>query len=101
MLEFARALAVSPSLILLDEVASGVDEDAIAELAVLIRGLAEAGATVILVEHNFRLVLEISDEVYVLANGALVASGPPREVAEHPDVIEKYLGTAPMAKDAE
>jgi len=101
LLELARVLAVSPALILLDEVASGVDEEAVAELAVLIRELAEAGATVILVEHNFRLVLEISDEVYVLANGELVASGSPSEVAKHPDVIEKYLGTPAVAEGAE
>src|SRR6185369_6553120 len=64
LLEVARVLCADPAVILLDEVASGVDEDAVANLARLVRMLADAGATVILVEHNFRLVLEVSDEIY-------------------------------------
>jgi branched-chain amino acid transport system permease protein len=100
LLELARVLAAEPSVILLDEVASGVDEEAVAQLAVLIRGLAKAGATVILVEHNFRLVLEISDEIFVLANGSIVASGTPDEIATHPAVIEKYLGTRTVFGEA-
>jgi branched-chain amino acid transport system permease protein len=100
MLELARVLAAEPSVILLDEVASGVDEETVTELSRLIRELAAAGATVILVEHNFRLVLDISDEIYVLANGELIAHGEPEHVANHPDVLEQYLGTPVPAEEA-
>jgi branched-chain amino acid transport system permease protein len=93
LLEVARVLCADPAVILLDEVASGVDEDAVANLARLVRTLADAGATVVLVEHNFRLVLEVSDEIYVLAEGSVITSGTPEEIANHPDVLEKYLGT--------
>jgi branched-chain amino acid transport system permease protein len=97
LLEVARVLCADPAVILLDEVASGVDEDAVANLARLVRMLADAGATVILVEHNFRLVLEVSDEIYVLAEGSVITSGTSAEIANHPEVLEKYLGT-PIAK---
>ena len=92
-MEVARVLCADPAVILLDEVASGVDEDAVAELAQLVRLLADAGAAVVLVEHNFRLVLDVSDEIYVLAEGTVIASGTPDQIATHPEVLHKYLGT--------
>jgi branched-chain amino acid transport system permease protein len=93
LLEVARALMSRPTVLLLDEVASGLDEDEIERLAGLIRGIAEAGPAVILVEHNFRLVLELADTIFVLAQGELVASGTPREIENHPRVLAEYLGT--------
>lgn len=93
MLELARALASEPAVILLDEVASGVDEESVAELGQVIRELARSGATVLLVEHNFRLVLDVSDEIFVLASGKVIASGTPEHISSHPDVLEQYLGT--------
>lgn len=94
MLEVARALIARPKVLLLDEVASGLDEDEIERLADLIRAVRAAGATVILVEHNFRLVLELADTIHVLAHGQLVASGPPDEIERHPRVLSEYLGVA-------
>jgi branched-chain amino acid transport system permease protein len=73
-------------------VASGLDEDEIGRLAELIRGIRGAGPAVILVEHNFRLVLDLADTICVLAQGELVASGTPREIENHPRVLTEYLG---------
>ena len=94
LLEVARALIARPKVLLLDEVASGLDEDEIERLADVIRAVRAAGATVILVEHNFRLVLELADTIHVLAHGQLVASGPPAEIERHPRVLSEYLGVA-------
>ena len=70
------------------------------QLAVLIRKIRDAGGTVILVEHNFRLVLSLADEIYVLAEGQVIASGPPAEIESHPRVLEEYLGVeAPVAAE--
>jgi branched-chain amino acid transport system permease protein len=101
MLELARALAAEPSVILLDEIASGVDDQAVTELGRLIRELARSGATVLLVEHNFRLVLDVSDEIFVLANGNVIASGTPEYISSHPDVLEQYLGTPITAEETQ
>lgn len=92
LLEVARALISRPKVLLLDEVASGLDEDEIERLADLIRGIRDAGPAVILVEHNFRLVLDLADTICVLAQGELVASGTPGEIENHPRVLAEYLG---------
>jgi branched-chain amino acid transport system permease protein len=92
LLELARALIARPRLLLLDEVASGLDEDEVDRLADLIRRVRDAGATVVLVEHNFRLVLSLADEIYVLARGDIIASGSPAEIEAHPQVLTDYLG---------
>ncbi|MCW2933515.1 MAG: branched-chain amino acid transporter substrate-binding protein [Actinomycetia bacterium] len=95
LIEVARLVAASPKVVLFDEIASGLDDDEVADLAQLTRELAAAGGTVILVEHNFGLVLDVADEIYVLANGEVVASGPPAEIRSHPTVLREYLGVAP------
>ncbi len=92
LLEVARSLIGSPKVILLDEVASGLDEDEIEVLAALIGRLREAGLTVILVEHNFQLVLRLADDIYVLAHGKLMAHGNPAQIERDPRVMEEYLG---------
>jgi branched-chain amino acid transport system permease protein len=92
MLELARVLARRPKLILLDEVASGLDVDEVTELADILREVRRAGATIVLVEHNFSLVRSLSDQVVVLAEGKLVTSGTPAEVEAHPEVRRHYLG---------
>ncbi|MEU3270248.1 branched-chain amino acid ABC transporter ATP-binding protein/permease [Saccharomonospora sp. NPDC006951] len=92
LLEVARALVARPKVLLLDEVASGLDEDEVDRLAVLIRRIRDAGPAVILVEHNFRLVLDLADTVTVLAQGELVAEGEPAEIENHPRVRSEYLG---------
>jgi branched-chain amino acid transport system permease protein len=100
LLEVARSLVRNPGVLLLDEAASGLDENEVEQLAVLIRKIRDAGGTVILVEHNFRLVLSLADEIYVLAEGQVIASGPPAEIESHPRVLEEYLGVeAPVAAE--
>jgi branched-chain amino acid transport system permease protein len=92
MLELARAIACGQSLILLDEVASGLDLDEIVELDAVIRLMRDLGATVVLVEHNFTLVRALADKVVVLADGAPIAVGTPEEIERHPEVLTRYLG---------
>lgn len=92
MLEVARALMGEPKVLLLDEAASGLDEGEVERLGMLIRRLRDAGGTVVLVEHNFRLVLSLADDIYVLARGSLLASGTPEEIETNPLVLDEYLG---------
>ncbi|HMO48950.1 MAG TPA: ABC transporter ATP-binding protein [Rubrivivax sp.] len=91
-LEIARALAGSPKLLLLDEPAAGLNPTEAHAIDALIRELAHEGMAVLLVEHNMRLVMEVSDRVLVLDRGARLAEGTPAEVANDARVIEAYLG---------
>ena len=92
MLEIARAVASRPSLLLLDEPASGLSTRETAELAALLKRIVEEGITVLLVDHDMQFVMEISDEVTVLDQGARIAEGTPEEVQNNPRVIAAYLG---------
>jgi branched-chain amino acid transport system ATP-binding protein len=90
--EFARALAAEPKLLLLDEPASGLNIHETEDLSQLIRKIRSMGITILLVEHDMSLVMEICDQVAVLNFGQKLAEGVPAEIQKNPEVIEVYLG---------
>jgi branched-chain amino acid transport system ATP-binding protein len=92
MLEFARALATEPIVILLDEVMAGLDPQDQARVAEKIMSIRDSGITILLIEHVMRAVMGLSDRIIVLDHGMVIAEGTPHEVAKHPEVIRVYLG---------
>jgi branched-chain amino acid transport system ATP-binding protein len=91
-LEVARALATQPSLLLLDEVMAGLNLAEINELVALIRAVRDGGVTILLIEHVMQAVAVLAEQVHVLSEGVLIASGTPRGIAADARVIEAYLG---------
>jgi len=92
LLEIARAMALRPHIILMDEPAAGLNSQETLGLAALIRSIREAGVTVVLVEHDMELVMDICERIVVLNLGRKLAEGTPREIQENPEVIAAYLG---------
>jgi branched-chain amino acid transport system ATP-binding protein len=92
-LEIARALALNPNLLLLDEPTPGMTAHEIKQLKDLILKLRDKGVTMFLIEHNMKLVMDISDWVAVMNFGRKLVEGKPRDVAVNPEVVKAYLGS--------
>ena len=92
LLEIVRGLAGDPKVILLDEPAAGMNTTEKLELDNLLHRITESGVTILIVEHDMKLIMDISDYIYVLNNGKLIAEGEALNVQNNPDVITAYLG---------
>jgi len=91
-LEMARAMATQPKLLLLDEVTGGVDQKSIPGLIELVKRLRAEGLTLVIIEHNMRVISELADRAIFMNRGIRMAEGTPAEIARHPDVVELFLG---------
>jgi branched-chain amino acid transport system ATP-binding protein len=97
-LELARALATQPHLLLLDEVLAGLNPGEIAEMIPVVQGIADSGIAVLMIEHVMQAVMNLAQEVWVLAQGRLIAHGTPNQVTRDEQVIEAYLGHGTAAR---
>lgn len=91
-LEFARAIAAGPELLLLDEAMAGIDHKSIGDLVDLVRRLRDSGTTIVLIEHNLDILRALCDRLGALHLGSLIALGSPEEVLRHPQVVSSYMG---------
>ena len=92
-LELARAMATEPDLLLMDEVTGGVDQKTIPGLVELLKKLKKFGTTIITIEHNINIIIEISDNILALDQGQKIAFGNPKEIQNNKKVIDAYLGS--------
>ena len=96
-LELARAMAIKPKLLLMDEVTGGVDQKTIPGLVELLKKLKKTGVTIITIEHNINIIMEISDNILALDQGEKIAYGKAKEIQNNKKVIDAYLGTIDAA----
>jgi branched-chain amino acid transport system ATP-binding protein len=97
-LELARALAIEPQLLLLDEVLAGLNPSEVRDMLPIIRALSARGIAILMIEHVMQAVMTLAQHVFVLAEGRLIAEGSPVQIAGDPAVIEAYLGHGAAAK---
>jgi branched-chain amino acid transport system ATP-binding protein len=95
LLELARALAISPAILLLDEPSSGLDEEETDDFAELLRDIVREGRSILIVEHDMDLVMGVCDYIHVLDFGSIISSGEPADIRKDPRVQDAYLGAAP------
>ena len=91
-LELARTLATGPKMLLLDEVMAGLNPSEVVEIVEMVQAIRASGVTVLLIEHVMQAVMSLSEYIYVLSYGKIIAEGQPREVVNNKSVIEAYLG---------
>jgi branched-chain amino acid transport system ATP-binding protein len=96
-LELARALAIAPRLLLLDEVLAGLNPSEIRDMVPIIRGIRDRGVTIVMIEHVMQAVMSLAEDVFVLSDGSIIAHGPPQAIADDPQVVEAYLGRGAAA----
>ena len=96
-LELARAMAIEPKLLMMDEVTGGVDQKTIPGLVELIKKMKNAGVTIVTIEHNINIIMEISDNIMALDQGQKIAYGKAEEIQNNKQVIDAYLGTVDVA----
>jgi branched-chain amino acid transport system ATP-binding protein len=92
LLEIVRGLASDPKVILLDEPAAGMNTGEKKDLDALLQKILKKGVTILIVEHDMKLIMDVSDYIYVLSNGKLLAEGVARDIQNNPEVIAAYLG---------
>jgi len=98
-LELARALATDPELLLLDEVMAGLNPADSDKMIELVKEINKTGITIIIIEHVMKAIMRLSDRIYVLNQGCLIAQGKPEEVSNDPEVIKSYFGEKRYAKN--
>jgi branched-chain amino acid transport system ATP-binding protein len=91
-LELARALAIEPRLLLLDEVLAGLNPSEVRDMVPVIRAIRDRGITIVMIEHVMQAVMSLAEHVFVLSEGRIIAEGSPRAIASDPRVVEAYLG---------
>lgn len=98
-MEIARALCTEPKLLLLDEVMAGLNPTESEKAIELVRQISQTGVTIVVIEHIMKAIMSLSDRIYVLNQGNLIAEGTPVEVSSNPEVIKSYLGEKRYAKN--